>query len=95
MIQLMKVKHINLSFIVYFLVNGTAELVLKKHDDMPYVIIEEGKYFHELNWKGYYFGEIDIRNIHSESRLFTVKAKRDCELLALSKNVPFFSYYPI
>jgi hypothetical protein len=36
---------------------------------------------------GYYFGEIDIKSPHSQTRLFTAKAQTDCELLALSTAV--------
>ena len=63
---------------IYFLVKGSAALVLRDYNDLAYIYIDEG----------YYFGEIDLL-IGSEEevgkRMFTVKAMKECELLVLSK----------
>ena len=65
---------------IYFLLQGTVELVIHEYDDVPYVIIPQG----------YYFGELDLIQMlidenQDGTRHFTVKAREDCDVLVLSK----------
>jgi len=65
---------------IFFLVKGSAALVLRQFSDLAYVYVDEG----------FYFGEIDLLMGNEDTigkRMFTVKANTECELLVLSKSV--------
>ena len=73
---------------ICFLIKGSVDLVLPKFDDAPFLHIEEGYYFGELDFIQYMRG-----NDYSLKRQFTVKANEDCEMLCLSRKVCILYIY--
>jgi CRP-like cAMP-binding protein len=58
---------------MYFIRQGVVEIVLKEFNNFPFMIIE----------KGYFFGEIDL--LFGETRKHSYRAETDCELLSINK----------
>jgi len=58
---------------MYFIRQGTIEIVLKEFNNFPFMLVE----------KGYFFGEIDL--LFGETRKHSYRAQTDCELLSINK----------
>lgn len=58
---------------MYFIKSGKVGIVLKEYNNFPFMYIEEG----------YYFGEVDL--LFSETRRHSYMAEGECELLCISK----------
>ena len=67
---------------IYFLIKGKVEYVLPKFNDAPYLTLSKGARFGDLEIV--YSFETGKRSIEG-NRIFTAKAKEDCEILSLSK----------
>ena len=71
---------------IYFLLKGKVEYVLPQYQDSPYSVITEGLHFGDLDL---IFNILDhedaLSRINQERRIFTVKAKEDCQILVLNK----------
>ena len=74
---------------IYFLLSGKVEYVLQEFNDTPYLTVSEGIYFGDLDIVR---SLIDGDGIEGK-RLFTAKAKEDCEVLILTQTDLFRLYH--
>ena len=76
---------------IFFLYKGTVAMILPEYDDAAFVEIVEGTHIYIYVYLGYHFGELEyIKGCEDDAatkRLFTIKAKTDCEMLCLSQKV--------
>jgi hypothetical protein len=61
-------------------VKGATAYVHTQYQDLPYLYVDEGRYFGEME----IFGTLE-----SARRIFTTKALQDSEFLVLNKHVRF------
>ena len=73
---------------IYFIIKGSVEYVLPQYNDTPYWKISKGERFGDLEILRWFTGG----RTDTERRLFTAKAKEDCEILVLSKTDLFLLY---
>ena len=66
---------------IYFILKGKVEYVLPRFNDTPYMNISEGLHFGDLDFAFSILNDTGV----SGTRLFTAKAKEDCEILILNQ----------
>ena len=73
---------------IYFILKGSVEYVLPEYNDAPYWKISKGERFGDLEILRWFSGG----RKEQEKRIFTAKAKEECEILVLSKTDLFLLY---